>query len=75
MVEMLLGKGASIDLRTKDGCTALMCASKNGHWEVVGRLLANGASIERAMVCGRRAKLVENTRTVPSPVEERYLDQ
>jgi ankyrin repeat protein len=38
VVEKLLGKGASIDLRSICGGTALIFASRNGHRNVVEKL-------------------------------------
>ena len=35
MVEMLLGKGATLDMQNSDGWTALFYASQNGHGGVV----------------------------------------
>ena len=54
VVDMLLEKGASIDLRHKrDGFTALMLASEKGHGKVVGKLLTKGASIDVQQEDGR----------------------
>ena len=39
MVEKLLQKGALTNLHNKDGASALMLASQNGHGEVVEKLV------------------------------------
>ena len=46
VVEVLLGKGASIEARQKNNWTPLHLAAQNGHVGVVEVLLGNGASIE-----------------------------
>ena len=43
VVEELLRAGASVNLRSKTGATALRFASMNGHKEIVRSLLAHGA--------------------------------
>ena len=43
IIQVLLKKGAKIDLQNKDGVTALMWAALHGHEEAVKTLLANGA--------------------------------
>ena len=45
-VEMLLKKGAQVDVKKKDGTTALSCASALGHVHIVKLLLMYGASLE-----------------------------
>ena len=42
-VELLLTRGAGVDLADDRGRTALMIAAQRGHAEVVARLLAAGA--------------------------------
>ena len=42
---LLLGKGARVDVQDKDGATALMWASANGHEEVVKLLLGEDVTI------------------------------
>ena len=42
---MLLNKKAKVNLKLKDGCTALYAASKNGHEEIVDILLKNNAEV------------------------------
>jgi ankyrin repeat protein len=44
-VKRLLAAGADVNAMTKDGMTALMLASKNGHSEVVKLLLAAKANV------------------------------
>ena len=39
-VELLLQRGAEVDLQDSDGWTALMCAADNGHERVRGRVAA-----------------------------------
>ena len=43
LTEKLLDAGAQVDAHDKDGNTALMLASRNGHVDVVRTLLARGA--------------------------------
>ncbi len=45
IVSMLLSKKAKVNLKLKDGCTALYAASKNGHAEIVDLLLRNNAEV------------------------------
>ena len=45
VVVLLLGKGARVDVQDKDGATALMWASANGHEEVVKLLLGEDVTI------------------------------
>ena len=49
VVELLIEKGAAIDLATNDKRTPLYIASHKGHKEVVELLLSKGASIDLAM--------------------------
>ncbi len=44
MVIVLLEANAQRDAQTADGMTALMCASINGHVEVVRQMLIQGAN-------------------------------
>jgi len=46
-VELLLQRGAEVDLQDSDGWTALMCAADNGHERVVELLLRRGAKINK----------------------------
>ena len=46
MVKELLERGASVDLQTSLGCTALMDAASGGHPSIVLVLLQHSASIE-----------------------------
>jgi ankyrin repeat protein len=43
MLEFLLEKGASPNIRDKDGWTALHCSALHGHHHMAGRLLKSGA--------------------------------
>ena len=45
-VRTLLEKGADIDFQDKYGGTALIIASRNGHWEIVQALLAKDVKID-----------------------------
>ncbi|XP_065198833.1 ankyrin repeat domain-containing protein 17-like [Sycon ciliatum] len=45
IVHLLLTRGANVEHRTKDGCTALMCAALAGHEQVANLLLDYGAEI------------------------------
>ena len=45
VVDLLLQRGAEINLQSSNGGTALMCAAGNGHERVVDLLLRRGAEI------------------------------
>ena len=45
IVEILLAKGADVNVKRNDGVTALMSASREGHKDVVEQLLAAGADV------------------------------
>lgn len=44
-VELLLDKGASVDLAAKDGCTALHLAALRGHLEIARLLISRDANV------------------------------
>jgi len=46
IVQILLVKGAKVDLQKKDGWSALISASQNGHSDVVKILLASEAQVD-----------------------------
>jgi ankyrin repeat protein len=48
LVELLIAKGAAVNLQSGDGSTALMYAARNGDTQAVNALLRNGASINIA---------------------------
>jgi ankyrin repeat protein len=56
VVAQLIARGAELDLQTYRGSTALMGASKFGHWRVVNALLGAGASTLIKDVSGARAE-------------------
>ena len=58
MAEKLVGLGASIDLRAKNGRTALILASAEGHGEVAEKLVGMGASIDLRAANGRTALMM-----------------
>jgi len=45
MVALLIGKGANLESRTRDGLTPLHCAARSGHENVVQMMLQHGAPI------------------------------
>eukprot|EP01043_Picozoa_sp_COSAG02_P102712 COSAG02_NODE_38730_length_424_cov_1.506135_1_plen_113_part_10 len=45
LCELFLGRGAQIDLRTKDGQTPLLISSQQGHGACVQLLLGGGADV------------------------------
>jgi serine/threonine-protein phosphatase 6 regulatory ankyrin repeat subunit B len=45
IVSMLLKKGANVNAKDKNGCTALIQASRNGHTDIVGMLLEKGVYV------------------------------
>lgn len=61
MVSLLLESGANIEAKTRDGLTALHCAARSGHDQVIDMLLQRNAPIssktkvsvdyEREMLC------------------------
>ncbi len=48
LVELLIAKGAEVNLRSSDGTTALMYAAGNGDTQAVNALLRNGATVNAA---------------------------
>ena len=48
LVELLIAKGATVNLRSSDGSTALMFAARNGDTLAVNALLRNGAEVNIA---------------------------
>ena len=48
LVELLIAKGAEVNLRSRDGTTALMYAARNGDTQAVNALLRSGASVNMA---------------------------
>lgn len=48
LVELLITKGAAVNLQSGDGSTALMYAARNGDMQAVNVLLRNGASVNIA---------------------------
>jgi uncharacterized protein len=48
LVELLIAKGASVNLRSSDGTSALMYAARNGDTQAVNALLTNGATVDAA---------------------------
>ena len=46
-VELLLQRGAEVDLQDSDSWSALMCAADNGHERMVELLLRRGAKINK----------------------------
>jgi ankyrin repeat protein len=46
LVELLLAKGANVNLRGDGGCTPLMCAAEQGHPGIAKRLLQVGAQVD-----------------------------
>ena len=46
VVNVLLDKGADVNLATKDGSTALIVASNMGHPDIVSQLLKHGAKLD-----------------------------
>lgn len=45
MVSLLLESGANIEAKTRDGLTALHCAARSGHDQVIDMLLQRNAPI------------------------------
>lgn len=52
MVSLLLESGANIEAKTRDGLTALHCAARSGHDQVIDMLLQRNAPISsKTKVC------------------------
>lgn len=61
-VRELLAHGADVNAQDLDNWTALLCATKAGHFDVVEFLVENGADIEhREMVSRREEVLIRTT--------------
>ena len=58
MVEALLTAGASKDHANRDGYTALIEATDNGHTQVVEALLKAGADFKKISKYGRTALMI-----------------
>ena len=73
LVQLLLGRGASIDLQNNDGLTALICATVNGNHSIVSVLLRAGASADLHAINGKTALEVADrlTRNPSIPKEQR----
>ena len=65
VVEMLLRKGASIDLQNKEGWTAVMCAADRGHVEVVDcdALVRKGENIDLRNKAGKTALMIADGKS------------
>jgi ankyrin repeat protein len=55
MIQLLLRKGALIDLKDNRGWTAMMTAANMGHWEVIEILIKAGADIHTKSNDGKTA--------------------
>ena len=73
LVELLLGRGASIDLQDEGGCTALMCAAGNGNPSIISALLRAGARADLHDINGGTALAMADigTRDPSTPEEQR----
>jgi len=73
-VRLLLEKGASLDIQTDLGSTALIIASWKGHTEIVKLLVEKGASLDIQNVYGETALIIASkkgyTETVKLLVEK-----
>ncbi|XP_046809303.1 protein TANC2 isoform X3 [Lucilia cuprina] len=57
-VEILLTRGANIDLHNKHGFTALGLSVKEGHWAVAEKLLQSGADLDEPVTSARKTSLM-----------------
>ncbi|XP_065360918.1 protein TANC2 isoform X2 [Calliphora vicina] len=57
-VEILLTRGANIDLHNKHGFTALGLSVKEGHWAVAEKLLQSGADLDEPVSSTRKTSLM-----------------
>ena len=65
IVELLLEKGAQVDLQNKDGWSALMSASKGGSVDIIQLLLKKGAKINLRNSNGLSAlKIARHTEVI-----------
>ena len=67
VVQLLLGKGAAVDEKAKDGRTALVQAGRNSHTEVVQLLLDKGAAVDVKDTYGRTAVTAFANPVVKAP--------
>ena len=58
VVELIIEKGAKLNINDTYGETALMCAARDGHTEIVKLLLDNGADINIKSRYGRTALIM-----------------
>ena len=70
LVELLLGRGASIDLQDKDGFTALMCAAVGGNPSIVSVLLRAGARTDLHDINGQTALDVADRLPMSPPSQK-----
>jgi ankyrin repeat protein len=72
-VQLLIGAGASLDMKDKDGTNSLMAAAARGHFDVVSKLLAAGANINEQNVDGHTALMFAyNGKNQVETLWERY---
>lgn len=57
-VEILLTRGANIDLHNKQGFTALGLSVKEGYWAVADKLLQSGADLDEPVTSARKTSLM-----------------
>jgi ankyrin repeat protein len=69
MAEFLIGKGADVNARTRDGHTALMMASYNRFYSIVELLIQNGADVDAVTLQGHTA-LSESTMEDGKKIQE-----
>jgi hypothetical protein len=73
MVNWLLANGATVDLRTSHGATALELAAKRGRSEVIRSLLA--ASADPHALGSRDLRVIDICRNTASPSDMKQLDE
>jgi ankyrin repeat protein len=69
-VNELIGKGADVNAKNRNGLTALECAVWNGHTELVKLLIAKGADVNEQLNNNETALSIARSRTPASSRDE-----
>jgi len=58
LIDWLKLKNKSLDGRDREGCTALLLACENEHWQCAEMLLLNGANLDKETTDGRSPRTI-----------------